>query len=487
MSTEIFTKEERDALLSYGTELHKPVKTKLLGRIPTDGLKEQQLEAYNTLETILDAPSSMSVLRGYAGTGKTYLLGILVTNYKEKYPSHNVCMTAPTNKAVKELKKATDFGRSDIGFSTLHSLLGLREQINRFGKLEYKPDRSKPNKLQAVHLLIVDEVSMLNTELFDMLTDHTNSFSLRIIFTGDPKQIPPVSQDECMPFKKEAQEMYDMTVCDLTEIIRQNTGNPIIEGTLKIRTALARPDIFPIKRSTINEKGAMAFVSRTDPFFDELLYKHFLSHNFQMDSDYAKVIGWTNKTVNDMNSKIRSMIYPKDHHRRINEGEKLVMDGAYVDDNGKIVLTTNDEIVVNSFTHEDEVINNGDYILKYYNTEVQYGGFDGEPIKTTLKILHEDSQVLFDQILEVLIKDAKSKARGSYQSAEAWTSYYGMLRYFAQIKYAYALTAHKAQGSTYRNVFVMDNDLNKNRQVEERNRIKYTAFSRAAEKLFVIY
>ena len=69
---------------------------------------------------------------------------------------------------------------------------------------------------------------------------------------------------------------------------------------------------------------------------------------------------------------------------------------------------------------------------------------------------------------------------------KSWLHYYNFLRRYADVNYSYAITAHKSQGSTYNTTFVLEDDINMNLDVVERNRIKYTAYTRASKKVYVL-
>ncbi len=101
-------------------------------------------------------------------------------------------------------------------------------------------------------------------------------------------------------------------------------------------------------------------------------------------------------------------------------------------------------------------------------------------IRRRIQILHEDSHAEFATFIENVRKKAIAKGEGT-----SWTVYYEALRMFADVSYNYAITAHKAQGSTYENVFILEDDIDENRDLIERNRIKYTAYTRASKRLFI--
>jgi hypothetical protein len=120
--------------------------------------------------------------------------------------------------------------------------------------------------------------------------------------------------------------------------------------------------------------------------------------------------------------------------------------------------------------------------LKHYEALVSYLDEDDDLVKRRIKILHEDSESDFKKLANILKLRAISK-KGKDKS---WLVYYNFLRRYADVIYAYSITAHKAQGSTYDTVFLLEDDIDVNYNVVERNRIKYTSYTRSSRKLYVI-
>ncbi|WP_368969980.1 AAA family ATPase, partial [Pseudomonas neuropathica] len=79
-----------------------------------------------------------------------------------------------------------------MSYITVHSLLGLKPQVSHSGEIEYVRDATQPQKIDDKPLLILDEVSMLNDELFELIYKHVQLTGLKVIFLGDGAQIPPV-------------------------------------------------------------------------------------------------------------------------------------------------------------------------------------------------------------------------------------------------------------------------------------------------------
>jgi ATP-dependent exoDNAse (exonuclease V) alpha subunit len=115
-------------------------------------------------------------------------------------------------------------------------------------------------------------------------------------------------------------------------------------------------------------------------------------------------------------------------------------------------------------------------------TNISYLEDTGEKFRTVIHVLHEESQDEYKKILNLL----KLKAIEKKGKDKTWVKYYNFVRRYADVNYSYSISCHKSQGSTYKNVFVLDDDIEANYHIEERNRIKYTAYTRASEKLYIL-
>jgi len=457
--------------------------------VDTSTLKPQQLESFNGLKEFLNSSGGgMALLRGYAGTGKTYTSSRIIEDYLYHNRQAQVAVTAPTNKAVKVLYQSADYKHPNLAYLTIHSLLGLREKINFKGEITFVQNKRENSKLGEYQVLLLDEVSMLQDELFELIAPYVDYSNLKVIFMGDPAQIPPVGRVDCMPFDEDVQRDFDMKLFSLTDIVRQGEGNPIIEATLKVRRVLARPKIFVKRTSQITDKGSLIFLDKLNDrrLITDLFEHYFNSEHFKKEADFAKVIAWTNDTVDAINNRIRKMIYAGHDLQKIMVGEKLIADKPIfeiVGDEQTIIFNTNDELIVNSVKEYAEEIEGGEPI-HCYKALVDYLTPDGKMYKQTIKIVHERSEQYYTNILNTFKK--KALAERGYKAVQYWEQFYNFQKHFASVKYNYAITAHKSQGSTYQNVFVIESDIDKNRKVVERNRIKYTALSRPSEKLFII-
>ena len=131
-------------------------------------LTADQFEAWDKINLFIDdIYKPFFVLEGYAGTGKTYLITRLI-DYFVTERKYDIAVTAPTNKAVKVLfNQSLNQKNKKIDFATTHSILGLREEVDGFGNINFVlPPDAKP-KLDEYKLLFVDEASMINKTLFN--------------------------------------------------------------------------------------------------------------------------------------------------------------------------------------------------------------------------------------------------------------------------------------------------------------------------------
>jgi exodeoxyribonuclease-5 len=463
-------------------------------------LNEGQLKAFNGLLDFLNSDKKYSVVIGYAGTGKTYMLGKLLSVCEGKKAA-----TAPTNKAVKVLRENGGFG--DVTYATIHQLLALKIQWRyppKGSKEEPKQilvrNRYSAPTIQEYDILIVDEVSMLSDELFEMLNSSRYD-RVKIIFSGDPAQIPPVGFEDSIPLVPEQREGYDIQMFELDQIMRQKEDSQIVQCAYWLRTHRYRPTdpLVAVRQS----KFDIAFYSSNwaedkIEFTTEML-NMFKSKEFKDNPNHCKVLAWTNKTVDGFNRLIRRHIFDTPDLKYIMKGEKMIADKPIME-NEDIIFTTSDEFTILDYKVRTETlekakskskqekekqtnldlegmdIQQGNTVeINYYDCIVEYQTYDtNEAFRKNIKVLSEESEKAYKWLCH------------SYKVAEDWKGYTEMLERFAKVKYNYAITCHKAQGSTYGTVFLIEDDIDKNYKHLERNRIKYTAFTRPRTKLMIL-
>ena len=481
--------------------MSKVKKKEIVPKVDISTLNEDQKSAFNSLvDFIKDLnDDSIYVLKGWAGTGKTYTISLLVRYVLEVIQPtrlwYKVGVTGPTNKSVRVIRKATGISSSRVQFQTVHKILGLSEKITSDGQQIFVNSGDYKPQIRMLKLLIVDEVSMLNDDLFEELLKYRDK--TKIIFMGDPAQIPPVGRQDCIPFRDELLAGYRIKTLDLKQIMRQKEGNPIIESSVKIRKNITSSNSGISTSNKLNQIGeGIEFVNlnstESRSSFRAILEKYYKTDKFNSDSEYCKMIGWRNKTVSSMNDLVRKVIYGEEAlSSKILIGEKLIANSPIMEKD-TILFNTNDEFSVVSFETDSvdlrfKISDHPDddpypITLKYYDTKVSYLDEEDEICHKIIQILHEDSENDFKKLANILRVRAINK-KGKDKS---WLVYYNFLRRYADVIYAYSITAHKAQGSTYDTVFLLEDDIDMNYNIIERNRIKYTSYTRSSRKLYVI-
>lgn len=453
-------------------------------------------------------PFRKILLAGFAGTGKTFTLNRFIEALRRIHPGVNVGMTAPTHKAVRQLKRHSEL-QDQLDFGTIHSFLALKQNIDfKTGKVTYKPAENSfyGKKVDNLDILIVDESSMLDDDLYQHIEDCLQSRKrLKVIFTGDSLQIPPVGKKQrtgvahAIPFDAAQRSSRKIDFLELTEIVRQGKDNPIIAYSADIRKQITSSRIVH-EFSHVDGKGVEQIAKDKD-VIAKLFKQYFCTEQFKQDPDYVKVIAWRNDTVDKANHKIRLLINNAETLPAIIPGDQLVLDEPFF--RGKEMVYSNNEEIevlqasesgyalpywmpVNAFdaiqsSDVEDGLKKHIEIVKTYLCLVQA---PDAPIEQVL-IMHESSFEFFSK-LRTKFKEAALKALDSKQKAILWRQYYSIGAPFVWAKYNYCLTAHKSQGSTYDYCISMEWDIEVNHDYEERNRIRYVAATRARNKLFVV-
>lgn len=428
-------------------------------------LTEEQLEIFNTISGLKTNVFSQTLLTGYSGTGKSFLVSKIIEELIYKNSSISIGITAPTNKAVRVLKNLSMISEthSQVTFNTLHSLLGLKREITHEGKEVYKSEYNS-GSIGEFDIILVDEVSMLDNDLYKTLIINAKIHRIMLLFIGDRGQIPPVNGGESILFNSQLDYNFN-----LTKIIRQANGNPIIALAEKIRN---NQNFVNENNIDSNNNGVVFLKINTEM---EVLNKFFNSENFKKEPNFVKVLAWTNSAVDYYNDNIRKLIYG-DKCGKLCIGEKMVCNKPILGPKNKILLNNNDEFEVVKFVKKTETSGSK---FKHYSVDIIS---NGKPY--TIKLLAEESEKDYNKELDRLKKVAIQAPMMLRRTA--WVKYFKYLEKYADVKYNYALTVHKAQGSTFDNVVVVNCDINRIREKEERNKLLYTAITRAKNKLIMI-
>lgn len=462
-------------------------------RLPDDRIitfNDQQYEAIQLIRKWLKEANGLNnvfTLSGYGGSGKTTVIKKILDEY-----NGSIVVSAPTHKAKKVVINTT----GQYGM-TLHGLLGLRPDINLD---DFNPNNPIFNpialpKICDYSLVVIDEASMINKALFELIKKQTKGMYTKIIFMGDPAQIPPVGEQDSIVFNPE-----DVNYYQLTKVERQKDSNPIMFIYDALRDNLNFPyDSFE-KETKLNDKGEGVIFTKDNNEFRELLFNSFKSKEFQSDTDYCKLLAWTNKAVMDSNKLIRNELFGSNSdivevgdvlmgYRSVSKSkyQNIIENSADYKVVKKSELTKNkyglfgyhvqirENLSTNSFSFENIfIVDSNNYEnLHNYAEEHDKLKFNAKRNKTLWNLYYKFRSE------NIILTSINTYRDGSIREESEVI--------VKDMDYGFANTVHKAQGSTYNHVFILENDINKNWNVKERNQIKYVAYTRPQMKAIVLY
>ena len=433
------------------------------------GLTASQQEKEDEIVSLLLQGEKRINLVGSAGVGKTFLVNSLINRItKIGLKGTHVYVTAPTHKALNVLKGKIDISdKPFVEFKTIHSGLQLKRTIDRkTGKQTFKPGKYNtafPIFNKAM-LIIVDEASMLPSDLL-FAEGGINDYPSHIyLFIGDHKQLPPIGERISPIFTQ------NYPTVKLTEIIRQKGNNPIIELSNNL-------SLIATKVNSFNDVGdGYLFDNNQQYIIDKLAEVN--------GTDDIKYLSYTNAEVIKINNLVRNKIYGLPQKVELNE--TLIFEAPHIGNN--LSYKNNQEVKVLSVrisTKKLFIPNSKSKVQIGENrTMITNGVFDTTILKTY--IVNEDFHVLHEESLLEFSKTLNFIQESIFKGANTWLGYYYFLEQLASISYNHAITVHKSQGSTYNTSIINIKDINNNRNVTEKHSMLYTAITRSSNKV-VLY
>lgn len=428
---------------------------------PTDSgdgaiaLTAEQLAALDALNEFVYSSEKLYLLTGYAGTGKTTLLQIFINGLREQGDDRKIVLSAFSNKATKVLATMADQWQLEVDAMTCCTLLGLRPVINEdTGNQEFQPDRKQGSQVDRYSLVIVDECSMVNEELWKLLVNAVSNLygSTQILFVGDPAQLPPVNEPESACFREILHKS------ELTEVVRYGGAIGVIAEDVRRNLERDRLPRFGTDTNADRTEGCFVLPRQV---WETLMLKAFTSDAYQMNPDQVRALAYTNRRVAHLNQMIRRTIYGATALRFV-PGERLIAINPCLDDDAIILPTSAECEVLEARRGRD-----GEWPIWILSVETEEGDF------RTLRVLHESGASELKLKLDTLAREKN------------WMAFWDLKQHFHEVDYAYSLTIHKSQGSTFQDVFVDVPSMRANRNVIERNQLCYVAITRAAKRLFV--
>lgn len=407
-------------------------------------LTQDQQAAYDRfVEFVLAPHDDVFVLAGYSGTGKTTLVKEIlhrVSSIERTLrlvdPQHQgleIELTATTNKAAEAFAHI-----AHQPVRTIHSLLGLTVETD-FKTRQTRLVARNGGTPQVNKLIFIDEASYIDQTLLRTILALTQSS--KVVFIGDPAQLTPVGNNNTPVFS------HGFPKAELTEVVRQAKGNPIIDLATQLRHMVntGQQAMFTPDGQTISH------VSRDE--FNALMLDSFSNPNWHFHD--SKFLGWTNKCCIAHNKMLCSQI---GNSTEFAVGDYVVNNRYLGGFNGQPTLKT-DEIV---------------QITERGNDDVQHGSPGvWYKVNHSRSVFVPHARTAYARVCAALIKDDQSFL--AMMVEHKW----------ADLRALYACTINKAQGSTFHTVFIDLDDVNRCRDDNQLARLLYVAVSRASHRVIM--
>lgn len=464
------------------------LKTHLSNRIltnlpfePTPGQKNLANELGEFISSEYD--NNIFLLKGYAGTGKTSMISALVATLNE-FKIQTVLL-APTGRAAKVL--TTYSGKNAY---TIHKKI-YRQKSTTDGMSRFVLDRN----LHKNTFFLVDEASMLANNggdasifgtgrvLDDLYEFVSMGNNCKLILIGDTAQLPPVGMEISPALDASELAMYgvDVKEVELTEVVRQDKYSGILHNSTLMRQLMTNRyfygEYFPIELDGFDDVKRISggdLIEMVSSCYDKY------------GEQNTVVVTRSNKRANKYNQGIRATILYKEE--QITSGDLLM-----IVKNNYFWLAEDEKIdfIANGDTAEVVRIGKREELYGFHFADVTLRFADYDNLEVDCKILldtldietaslsYEDNQRLFYAVAEDYA-DIKSKKK-------RWEKIKSNPHFNAlQVKFAYAVTCHKAQGGQWDAVFIDQGYLVEDMLNIEFLRWLYTAFTRSVKELYLV-
>lgn len=424
------------------------------------------------------APENAMILRGSAGTGKTSLAAAIVKTLHRLGQKEQ--LLAPTGRAAKVFAL-----HSGQPASTIHRRI--------YRQKAFAGDFNLNDNLHTHTLFIVDEASMVsatpaagssfgsNGLLEDLIRYVYSGNGCRLMLIGDKAQLPPVGEEESPALTASVLAGYGLRVwqCDLNEVVRQDARSGILWNATMLRQLITHDTATEMPQIRLEGFPDITVMPGAD------LTEAIAGSYSSVGIDETMVITRSNKTANIYNMGIRNMVLDRESELSVGDLLMIVKNKYITLPGGKTAFIANgDRARVVRVRRQREF-----YVFHFADAVLTFPDYDDFELETTvlLDTLHSDapaltreqSELLYNKVMEDYADIGRKSERLQRLKEDV---YFNAL----QVKYAYAVTCHKAQGGQWAHVYIDQGYMTDDMLTPDYIHWLYTAFTRATEKLFLV-
>lgn len=410
------------------------------------------------------------VVRGYAGTGKSTTIARII---KKLNNMGSVAVTSPTHKANHVLKDmlASEGIEGDTEVMTIHSFLGLK-LVNKKQKQVLEYDPHSPNSKRLVDVLIIDECSMISSDMYMHIIKQSHRVRRAIIFVGDECQLSPVEPEK--PGTIVSCSFGHGAQFALTEVLRQALDNPILALATEIRGSIDS-GVNPLSHIYAIPDNCETVIKTSDIYGYQDSYFSMITEggdNYTVDliNDNVlkyKMLSYTNRNVDEMNRAMRARLFP-DANEEFIVGEPVVFDEATLN-----CPYTNQQIVECPSVTKDTWMG-----IKCWRVESSDG--------SSFYMVGPQTKHAYQQQLQQIVTQIQLKATNPYtKKPYNWGDYYIIKEKMNVVGYPYATTYHRSQGSTFDVIWMDLEYVSRVQNLDDMSRMLYTAVTRPRDALII--
>jgi len=452
---------------------------KNLGNTPTDNQSEalKKIAGY-----ICDNNNDVIFLMtGYAGTGKTSVISSIVKTL-DLLRMRSVLL-APTGRAAKVL--ASYAGRQAF---TIHKKI-YRQRSSKDGVGSFTLDRN----LHKDTFFIVDEASMVSNSsgdsslfgsgrvLDDLIEYVYSGTDCKLILVGDTAQLPPVGSivSPALDASAIGEYGFGLISCELKQVVRQSETSGVLMNATRVRLQVSENNLVHPSLDCINFNDTIRITG--EELIDEIS-----SAYGTCGMEGTIIVVNSNKQANRYNQGIRNRIFFREEEISTGDMVMVVKNNYSIldeEEDGAGFIANGDIAEVRKIKKYEERygFRFADMVLKFpdYNMEVES--------KVMMDVLHLDTPALPSEKNKELYQNILAdylhiKTRRKQFEAVRNDPYFNAL----QIKFAYAVTCHKAQGGQWERVFIDQGMFNRNQITIDYLRWFYTALTRSTDKVYLV-
>jgi Fe-S cluster biosynthesis and repair protein YggX len=443
-------------------------------------------------------PKEYFLIEGKAGTGKTTVIKEVIQEFKDR----KIVVGALSHKAKNVIRESINNNSLDITYASISGMLGMKLDLET-GIFKKEYSKNKKNKFKRFGLIIIDEASMVNEEMIEIIFKEKGILS-KVVFLGDVGQLPPI-RTKLNPYylnwseenlQKNSPVFNTKNKVKLLTRVRQGEESPILpfadfywENSLS-DNPVANPVSISERKTIINEKGALIFINETKELFESFLkmFENGINNN---KLNLIKFVTYKNETKSLINKYIRHFLFGN-RADSFQKGELVIFNDNF----REIENATEAQITEVYPTFNDKI-----HDIKLYSADFLFEG-----ILEKITLLHPDSRLAHNTIVKNKFNDAfsiknqietldvnsedsankKNELTKNYLTAlgVAWDE----KKRFPTVDSAYAINAHRSQGSTYDIVIVHEKDIMGVKPISNRQKSQciYTAITRAKNICVVI-